>query len=81
MARDIVDGVVTLVGAGFSEYEVLHEWPYDKFELFRKGAGRKELRDRQAFVTDVANAIGGVFGGKGLSKYIENMQEVIDSDL
>lgn len=81
MARDIEDAVVMLAGVGFSERDVLYEWPYDKFQLFKKAAKRKELETRQEFIADVTSAIGGALGGKGLTKLLDEMKDVVDYDL
>ena len=81
MARDITDGVVLLAGAGFDYNEVLYRWPYDRFELFKKAAKRRELEQRMAFVADVASAVSGMMGGKGLPKYIEDIKDVLEYDL
>jgi hypothetical protein len=81
MARDIEESVVLLVSQGFDANEILHEWPYDKFELLKKAARRRELTDRKSFVEDVASAVAGVMGGKGLDKYLTDLKDVVDYDL
>lgn len=81
MARDIEEGILLLVGVGFDADEVLYEWPFDKFELFKRAAKRKELESRRAFVEDVASAVGGVLGGKGLNSYLRELKDVVDYDL
>ena len=63
LAISTVDSLVDLMTAGFSEKEVLYEWPYDKFRMFSNACGRRRIEDRVDFVVDVAQAIGGLFGG------------------
>lgn len=61
-----MDGVVLLVSEGFSEHEVVFEWPYDKFYMYCKSIDRVKLRNRVDFSSDVAHSIAGLFGtGKG----------------
>ena len=79
-----MDGIVSLVGAGFNEHEVIHEWPYDKFELLRKAVQRRDLERRQDFAIDVASAVAGVLGGKGknpLNSHIDSIKEFIEDEL
>ena len=82
MAQSITDGVVALVSAGFDEDKVLHEWPYDKFELFRKAALRRDIEHRKDFTIDVATAVGGVLGGKNaVTGHLKNLDEFIEDEL
>lgn len=81
MARDITDSVVLLAGVGFDYEDVLYNWPYDRFKVFTKAAKRRELEQRMSFVTDVASAIGGAMGGKGLPGYVKDMKDVLEYDL
>lgn len=78
MAEGIVDGIVTLVAAGFDGDTVLHEWPYDRFRLFSKAARRRELENRKDFVMDVAAAVSGILTGKGLKEHIKGIDETRD---
>jgi len=80
MARDIEDGVLLLVGAGFDADKVL-SWPFDKFTLFRNAAKRKELRQRLDFVNDVATAVAGSLGNKGAKGYTDDLKDILEYDL
>jgi hypothetical protein len=84
LARDIVDGVVDLVGAGFREHDVLYKWPYPKFKLILKGVRRRYYRQRQDFVTDISFAVAGILsGGKSkdspLKEHIDTLDAIIRS--
>lgn len=81
MARDIEDGLLLLVGAGFNEHEILHEWPYDRFQLLKRAARRRELEQRRAFIEDVALAVSGVMGNKGFRQAVQDIDERIEYDL
>jgi len=63
---------LSLVGEGFSEDEVL-DMPLDKAYLCLEGANRRIAYRRQEAMSDLVNAIGIAFSGKGLSEYLEKI--------
>jgi len=77
LAKEIVDGVVKLVGAGFGEHEVLMVWSFAKFRMMVRAVHRNEYYRRQDFVVDVAMGIAGILGGgKNKSPLNEHIKQL-----
>lgn len=75
LAKEMVDGVVELVSAGFDEHKVLKVWSYSKFRMMVKAVRRQGMERRSEFVLDVAYSVAGIIGGgKGKSPLDEHLK-------
>jgi hypothetical protein len=63
---------LTLIGAGFSEEEVL-ELAIDKFEVYVEQVRKGRLMERAETVIDFAMAASGLFDSKGTKKHVDSL--------
>ena len=68
----MIDNVVTLIGRGFTEEQVL-DMPLNKFFLYVESAGRLMLAERKANVADTTKSIQMALSGKGFKQYMETL--------
>lgn len=69
----MAQGILLVISQGFTETQVL-DMSVDKFEIYVKSVTKNEMIQRRQFVIDVASAVGGALGGKGLDTYIESLK-------
>lgn len=82
LAKELLDGVVDLVGAGFEEHEVLRVWSYAKYRIMVKAVRRSLINRRIDFAHDVAYGISGILGGgkskkSPLEEHVKSLESII----
>ena len=72
----LVDEILILLSAGFTEAQVL-EMPLDKFRMYLKAIEFKSVSNRASYIYDIVAVIAGLFGKKD-NKIIENQLKSLD---
>ncbi len=72
--RYILDGVVTLVGAGFKEEDVW-DFTFKKFHGYLETVYRRTLQSRIDSVVDLTISISGMFEPKRVKEHISTLEK------